>query len=133
MKPSDIKPGLPVVIKVNGTDQVATVIDWSNDGERVIVRTRAGNQIYRSPRQLKLASSGAKGIVKYRVESTEGLILASNFPNISRAKEWAQSQRRPNLNSSRIYTPTGGTVEWRVVQYNDNEGSGPLPGRFKGF
>lgn len=54
MKSTDIKPGIKAVTKITGRDHVVTVIAQSVASNRPwIVRTPAGNNIYRSARQLR--------------------------------------------------------------------------------
>lgn len=56
MKSSNIKAGVKATTKLNGRDQVVTVISQSlgkGGPTQWIVRTPAGNQVYRTARQLR--------------------------------------------------------------------------------
>lgn len=56
MKSSNINPGVKATTKLNGRDQVVTVISESlgkSGPTQWIVRTPAGNNVYRTARQLR--------------------------------------------------------------------------------
>lgn len=56
VKANNIKPGVKATTKLNGRDQVVTVIGESlgkGGPTQWIVRTPAGNQVYRTARQLR--------------------------------------------------------------------------------
>ena len=105
MKSSHIKPGVKATSKLNGRDQVVTVMGEAIGSARSgvkqwIVRTPAGNQVYRTARQLReVARTGhypQEAILAYRqsLDARVDEIRATRADGIDAVEDRAHARAR---------------------------------------